>query len=302
MSNAADSGISPPLNPLDPVSLEFCIVAFRSENVIAHAIASVSGVPNSSIAVCDNSPDGSSLTVAAQSAATSGIAIRSIVATENPGFAAACNMLARSSDADWLVFLNPDATVIAWPWGLGGPAGGRIVGAEQVDSSGRLVGAYGTKYDVAEEIRRSWLRRPSPKPNSRGFVGGGAMAIERSRFLELGGFDSAFFLFYEDIDLCMRAAEIGLPVFVDTAWKVQHDHGHSARRNLRHALLTSYNSGRLFHRRYGHGVVRYDVYIAVDALLRWSRSVLLRNSDGRRAYAAVARASIGNLSRRQMGP
>ena len=302
MSKAADSGISPTLSSLGPVSFEFCIVAYRSENVIAHAIASVSDVANSRIAVCDNSPDGSSLEVAAQSAATSEIAFRSIVAPENPGFAAACNMLAVTSDADWLVFLNPDATVTTWPWGPGGPASDQIVGAEQMDSSGRLVGAYGTKYNVAEEIRRSWLRRPSPKPNCRGFVGGGAMAIERKRFLELGGFDAAFFLFYEDIDLCMRAAEIGLAVFVETAWKVQHDFGHSARRNLGHALLTSYNSGRLFHRKYGHGIVRYDAYIAVDALLRWSRSFLLRNSEGRRAYAAVARASISNLSRPQMGP
>ena len=35
------------------------------------------------------------------------------------------------------------------------------------------------------------------------------MLIERAAFERLGGFDPGFFMFYEDIDLCLRANEAG---------------------------------------------------------------------------------------------
>lgn len=265
-------------------SIEVCIVAYGSEQVIAQAIASAACIPSAAIALCDNSPDGSSLVIASEAAAKNHLPFRSMTATHNPGFGAGCNLLAQTSSADWLVFLNPDAEVLSWPWGPAGPDRWGIIGAEQIDSEDKPLGAYGISYTILEEIRRSWFRRQSRKPTSRGFVGGAAMAIERKQFLELRGFDERYFLFYEDIDLCMRANSSGVRVAVASNWVVRHNIGHSARRNLRKALSASYESGRRFHVMQGHSLFAYDCYVVVDSLARWLRMCVLRDPVGRNSY------------------
>lgn len=42
---------------------------------------------------------------------------------------------------------------------------------------------------------------------------GAAMLMKRDRFLEMGGFDERFFLFFEDTDLCRRLGEAGADVW-----------------------------------------------------------------------------------------
>ena len=300
MSALSSSSLARPCaeNPEAGGSVEVCIVAFGSEHIIGDAVRSVALIPNSSVAVCDNSRDGASVDVACRAADEVNVAFRSLRAPQNPGFGVSCNSLAESSQANWLVFLNPDAIVTAWPWDSAGPPRARVLGALQSTSSGRPLQAYGNRYGIGDEIKRSWLRRASPRPNGAGFVGGGAMAIERTRFVEIGKFDSRYFLFYEDIDLCLRANDHGLPVFVAADWTVQHDLGHSARKNLRAALVTSYHSGRTFHHSRKHNLRAYDFYVLLDSAMRLAFSACKRDRAGKDAYRCLMRSSAGYLSSR----
>ncbi len=277
------------------VTVEVCIVAYRSEDCIAQAVRSSKLIPGSSVAVCDNGPGSSSLEPARRAADSAGLTFRNLTAAHNPGFSASCNALARSSSAHWLVFLNPDAIIIEWPWGASGPSPGVLLGAVQRTSAGKELGAYGRSYGVLEEMRRSWLRGKSPAPHGRGFVGGGALAIERHRFGELGGFDERYFMFYEDIDLCLRAYTSGMTVVMEPRWSVIHDLGHSARKNIGNALLVSYESGRMFHTTPRDHTRAYDMYVATDSALRWVFSAVKRRRAHRHAYASLLRVAIGNL-------
>ncbi|OAH49328.1 hypothetical protein AYL44_10685 [Microbacterium oleivorans] len=44
---------------------------------------------------------------------------------------------------------------------------------------------------------------------------GAAIATRRDTFAQLGGFDEKFFVYYEDIDLCVRGGHAGVPSIVD---------------------------------------------------------------------------------------
>jgi GT2 family glycosyltransferase len=50
----------------------------------------------------------------------------------------------------------------------------------------------------------------------------GAMMFDREKALKLGGFDSEFFLEYEDVDLCIRAQMMGWPSYFCKDAKVNH--------------------------------------------------------------------------------
>lgn len=273
-------------------------MAFRSEQVIAQAISSAVLIPCVSVAVCDNGPGANSLAAAIEAARTAGIPIRTIVCPENPGFAVACNRLASESDADWLVFLNPDARMVSWPWTASAPPANTILGGEQRSSQGDPVRAHGVEYRVRDEMRRSWFRRTPPRPDGAGFVGGGALAIERNLFHDLGGFDEHFFMFYEDIDLCFRAHEAGAKIFASAQWEVIHDLGHSARRDLRAALLTSYSSGRRFHHLHGNSLWTYDIYVATDAALRALLWAARRNPRSKPYRAVLCEAALNLVNRK----
>ncbi len=276
------------------MSIEICIVAFGSESYLVDWFAQARKI-DASLAIADNHPTGSTIAACQQHDADEGVVVRTLALPHNPGFGAACNALAASSSADWLVFLNPDATIVTFPENM--LQLGSVFGAYQRKPDGQAVHCSGQSYRVRDEISRGWLRRMPHPANGRGYVSGGAMAIARSEFLALGGFDERMFLFYEDIDLCIRAGRSGKRVLLHPEWRVIHEVGHATRRDWTTALTTSYESGRYFHTKHRHCVRGFDAYVAADSLARSLCSTLLRNRPKRAAYLGLARQALRNLFR-----
>jgi len=52
----------------------------------------------------------------------------------------------------------------------------------------------------------------------------------------IGGFADAFFLYFEDFDLSLRAAAAGRLAYVPSV-RIVHHGGHAARKGLRHVFL-----------------------------------------------------------------
>jgi N-acetylglucosaminyl-diphospho-decaprenol L-rhamnosyltransferase len=291
-------GNAEPMNRIDHSpgdQIELCVVSYGSVSYLDNWIASAK-LLGSRLAVADNESSGGAI-AALRMIDPLTVAVRTVALPHNPGFGAACNRLAETSTAQWLVFLNPDASIDSFAESALVP--NHVIGARQATPAGKPVHASGISYGVCDEIRRSWLRKMPDEPTRTGYVSGGAMAIERSLFLRLGGFDEKFFLFYEDIDLCLRANKSGASVAVDPRWTVTHEVGHATRKNWDQALLTSYTSGRYFHRKHHHSVRGYDVYTSVDAVLR----SVLAGRKGRRskavAYRRLAAAAVRNSMKRR---
>jgi len=66
------------------------------------------------------------------------------------------------------------------------------------------------------------------------WVGGMFLLFRRAVFLQLGGFDQRYFLYYEDVDLCARLGLSGLKVVLSPAARVEHHAQRTSRRKLRY--------------------------------------------------------------------
>lgn len=170
----------------------------------------------------------------------------------NRGFARAANEGIRLSRGDWLLFLNPDTTVepgfldnvIALAERTAADVG--LVGLRLRDADGAVQASAGPFPRLASTLLRLLLPRKRRKyGGATDWVTGCGLLARRQCLAELQGFDPAFFLYYEDVDLCRRAVAAG--------WSVRHEpspalvhhrplHGRPVAPHVRlfarHALLT----------------------------------------------------------------
>lgn len=138
---------------------------------------------------------------------------------DNPGFGAAVNRAAGETQAGLLLVINPDCVIrrgsvqqlAAALEGAAMPAiaGGRIFGVDGKEQRGARRNTL--TLAVALGLARWTLEKEPPPagPIGVGAVSGAFFMIRRADFLMLGGFDEAYFLHAEDVDLCRRAIEAG---------------------------------------------------------------------------------------------
>ena len=96
--------------------------------------------------------------------------------------------------------------------------------------------------DISEEEYFGWQRTPlsvirakiwrkrQPIPNDvfeTDWVSGGALMAKKDLFLDLGGFDGNYFMYFEDVDLCLQAKKKGWKIVVHPEAKIFHKSGQS---------------------------------------------------------------------------
>jgi GT2 family glycosyltransferase len=278
------------------LDVEVLVVSFNSADTLAACFSSIErAAPGTAIAVREHGSDPAAHDELRRLATRHPGRVRIDHDPTNPGFGAGCNALARTSHATFLLFLNPDAEIVQWPWSPEvPPPTATIVGPVMVDS-GDPGRHWGTDYRVRDEIARSWLRRRPPPPTGRGFVSGAALLVDRASFERVGGFDERYFLFYEDIDLCLRANALGVTTAIDERWVVRHAGAHSTRPRFGQSLLWSYESAIRFHGGRGSPLVGYRLYVIADAVLRGTVRLIRRDSRGVAAYGALVRRAAADL-------
>jgi N-acetylglucosaminyl-diphospho-decaprenol L-rhamnosyltransferase len=85
------------------------------------------------------------------------------------------------------------------------------------------------------------------------WVLGAALAIRREAFYEVGGFDDAFFMYYEEVDLCLRLRRAGWDVHHVPQAEVVHL-GSASTAHVRAAMAVEHFRSTLrFYRRYYRG-------------------------------------------------
>lgn len=153
---------------------------------------------------------------------------------KNLGFAAGNNIGARAASSQYVVFLNNDMWVD--PQFVRGLVKAVQSDPEVVGAGAKILNWDGTRYDFAggalhfsgnafqiglhEPVRADRYTEIAPIL----FACGGAMIIERQLFLEVGGFDEDYFIYFEDVDLCWRLWILGYKIVFAPEALVNHRH------------------------------------------------------------------------------
>jgi GT2 family glycosyltransferase len=187
---------------------------------------------------------------------------------ENRGFAAACNQGSKDSRADYLLFLNPDTTLL--PESLT-----TAVEFMQMPQNSE-VGVCGIQLvDEQNRVIRSCSRFPKPShffaqmlgldrllPNrfhgkfmsewehretrQVEVVTGAFLLVRRVAFESLGGFDERFFVYLEDVDLLCTAHQAGWSCYYLATTRAYHRGGGCSEKAKTARLLYSLQSRILY--------------------------------------------------------
>lgn len=188
------------------VRADVVIVSYNSARHLSDAVVPLVG--ELAVTVVDNaSSDGTPETARRLGAEV-------IANTVNAGFGAAANRGIRTSGAEYVLLLNPDASISS-------DDVGRLVDRMEQDRSLAVVSPRILRPDGTDQRVRWPL--PGPKTawltavglgrfgsnTSEGFLVGACIVIRRAAFDSVGGFDERFWLYAEETDLMARVQAAG---------------------------------------------------------------------------------------------
>ncbi len=175
-----------------------------------------------------------------------------IIENENIGFSQANNVGVRNSKGDYLFFLNADTIIQsdflkdfidAFNNKDFGAAGMKLYNE---DGTFQLSFWHENTFfnEIKNKRNENRFRRKElnfinaveedySKIRQADWVTGAAIIIRKSVYLDSGGFDEKFFLFYEDADICKRLNEMQQPVYFFPFSKIVHFKGENVSKEFK---------------------------------------------------------------------
>jgi len=223
-------------------SLSAVVVNYRSADLAVACVSSLRADGVEEIVVVDSaSGDGVAERLAAVDPPCAVVAMPA-----NRGYGAAANAGAAATSGSAILICNADLVVepgtraallgaLTRDNGLGAvgpridrPDGTRYPSARAfpslVDAAGHgFVGLVTTENPWS----RRYLRTDAEEAGPVDWVSGACLAVRRRAWDTVGGFDEAFFMFLEDVDLCRRLHAAGWGVAYEPAGRVVHVEGAS---------------------------------------------------------------------------
>lgn len=95
---------------------------------------------------------------------------------------------------------------------------------------------------------RGMFPRTADQPYEPDIISGMCLAFNPQCFRMLRGFDEAYFMYYEDADICLRTRASGFRVVMEPALSVVHDAQRQSHRDLRMTMVHLKSMARFFSR------------------------------------------------------
>ncbi|MEM6749788.1 MAG: glycosyltransferase family 2 protein [Planctomycetota bacterium] len=165
---------------------------------------------------------------------------------ENGGFAYGNNrgieaVLARDPAPDYVLLLNPDTVVRPHAVSelmryLEDNRGYGLAGSRLEDPDGtpqrsafRFIGVMseleaGLRIGLASKLLSRWIVAPSVRDDAHaiGWAAGASLLVRKAVFDSIGLLDEAYFMYFEEVDFCLRAKRAGFPCVYAPASRVVH--------------------------------------------------------------------------------
>ncbi len=168
------------------------------------------------VIVVDNASTDDSLAVLREIA---GITL--IANDRNAGFGGGANLGAAHARGEFVAFLNSDA--------LAAPDWIAKLAPWMNDAAIDLASSVVTSFDAVWFAGGRWLPAlcasllSDRSRLSSDWLSGCALVARRTTWERLGGFDEGFFMYFEDVDVCLRARAAGFRIAVYPEALVRHD-------------------------------------------------------------------------------
>lgn len=220
------------------------VVSYNTRADLLRCLDSLSGVPLPlEVVVVDNA----SADWSADAVRTYHPAVRLVENPENVGFARASNQGLRMARAPYALLLNSDAVVTGEAIStlselLDARPDVAVVGPRTLNTDGTPQASFGPDLTPANEWRQRRLvrgvRRRDPQAlrlveaasrieHEPDWVSGSCFLARVEALAGVGFFDEAFFLYEEDVDLCVRLRQAGWRVVFTPAATIVHHLGRS---------------------------------------------------------------------------
>lgn len=223
------------------------------ESIFAHCPGG-----NFEIIVLDNnSQDGS----VAKLQNTFGNTIKVVANESNLGFAGANNIGANLARGKYLFFLNSDTkftdnilpiiktTFENHPdFSILGP---QVLLADTKAQAG-AYGHFPTLLTLlSRQTKKNWKKNIQPDLWQSDWLSGAALVIQKEKFQEIGGWDENFFLYFEDVDLCLRTQKTGGKIGICPGINIIHYGGSSLEANQQRKAYYYQSQNYFFRQHYG---------------------------------------------------
>jgi N-acetylglucosaminyl-diphospho-decaprenol L-rhamnosyltransferase len=238
-------------------ALAVCVASLRAEGVSAVVVVDNASTDGSSDALARSHPE-----------------VNVVRAGANLGYGAGANLGVAATDAPVVLVTNPD--VVVHPGALEALARALTSDPTVALVGPRILEADGTRYPSARRFpslgdaaghallglvtpdnrftRRYRMEDLDPLQDSVvDWVSGACFLARRHALDELGGFDEAYFMYAEDIDLCWRAKQAGWRVKYVPGAAVTHLQGTSTEHHPYRMLVAHHRSALRFASRTVHG-------------------------------------------------
>ena len=292
----------PPQSPPAPPRVAIVTVSYGSADVLPTFLSSLPAASTDAleVVVADNKPgDGDGiLKLAAQHHAS----YLPLAANHGYGSAANAAIAALPASVCWVLISNPDVII-------GQGAIDTLVATGEADARIACVGPAivtdGVVYPSARAIpslrtgvghalfanlwvnnpwtnayRHDW-KQPSPTRREAGWLSGACLLVRRSAFEEVSGFDSGFFMYFEDVDLGYRLGKAGYRNVYEPSAVVTHTGAHSIGSDSGRMIAAHHESAQRFLNKKYAGAWLWPVRVALTVGLKLRSAIMTRNLNRR---------------------
>ena len=299
----------------EPPRVTAVVVSFNTRDDLRRCLASLrahAGLPCKVVVVDNASGDASADMVRGEFPEA-----RLIRNRENVGFSRANNQGLREAAGAYVLILNSDAELT--PGALPAlvallDAQPRVaaVGPRTLNPDGTVQVSFGPALTPLAEWRQRRLvrgvRRRDPAALAEAearaaverepdWVSGSCLLGRKQALDAVGGFDESFFLYEEDVDLCLRLRRAGWSIVFTPAAAVVHHLGRSMETDPGRARLEYHRSHLRYYRKHNgpipSAVLR--LFIGAGAALGWLASLRPgpKRRERRRHHARALRLAVG---------